>query len=170
MWSTIVQMIERWLREKPRADVVVATVALREAMIACQDAYTRDKAQKERLGGANTEISAWEWQLSVTELGNTLSRINLTLGIFAPEVSRAIERYLDAEGGLPPRLALQNALDRMASAVGGSSDIAVEEIDIGVEFQQALTALDEFIRKEFKIEEVHDAASRFGRSRWFFRY
>ena len=62
----------------------------------------------------------------------------------------------------PLEAGAQGTLGEAASALGQPMEIDIRRVEMNAHFQQALSDLDEFIRKNFKPEEVQAAQS----SRW----
>lgn len=128
LWSTLIEVVERYWKEKPRKDTLEALISLRAEMIACQhwyDSYTALKKQGDvdELVHAQFEEAkktglrlpphpGVEWIRSLTEIGDALVKLDSVLKIFSAEAHERIERYrcvesleAGAEGmlGIPQR-------------------------------------------------------------------
>lgn len=161
MWSTLVGLIERWWREKPRLDLVRAVVQLRNAMKECQrwyDAYVTAKQQgdPEDISYPNPRV---EWTRSLTYIGKAIVELDSVLAIFDAKAHEAIQSYVYMES---LEAGAQGTLGEAAKALGQSMQIDIKRVEMDAHFQKALSDLDEFIRKNFKPEEVQAAQS----SRW----
>lgn len=99
MWSTLVGLIERWWREKPRLDLVRAVVRLRNAMRKCQkwyDAYVaaKQKGDPDDIPYPNPRV---EWTRSLTYIGEAIVELDSVLAIFDAKAHRAIQSYVHME-------------------------------------------------------------------------
>jgi len=48
LWSTVIGLIERYWKDKPRKDVIASLVELRENMMVCQRSYEECKAMRKQ--------------------------------------------------------------------------------------------------------------------------
>jgi hypothetical protein len=161
MWSTLVGLIERWWREKPRLDVVRTVVQLRDAMIECQAWYER-YADALKAGDLETLYPhpRDEWLACVTRLNDSMRELNTALSIFSPSAYEALTNYAQLE--MSRFTADTEALEIVASDLQQPLDLDIEHVVLGASFAAALEQLREFIAKNFKVEEIHAVA----RSRW----
>jgi hypothetical protein len=158
MWTTLLGLIERWWREKPRLDVVRAVVHLRDAMQACESNY---EAYFEAIEADGTDKSAKVeslervWSESVDSLAFRVVALGTVLEIFGPNMHRQILEYsgyeTDARSGAP--------LYAVACEMHAAPEIDIARVVLTDKYKAALAELDAFIRANFKPEEVHAAKS-----------
>ena len=112
IWDTIIGVVERTWRDKPRKDVVNALVELRAAMVECQRAYEsyqdicrrgpyrkwlRRSRNIFRDVGTVFEDPKLTWIGSVIKLSDLTAEINEVLQIFSPEVHSEVVRMAETE-------------------------------------------------------------------------
>ena len=154
MWGTLLGLIERWWREKPRLDIVRAVVHLRDSMLNCQNRYEKFmKASSARTPkhAANIAKLRDEWYLAVEGLVVSLAEIDTVLTIFEPEMRKKVRLYLHDESD---SVDVQRALDNYAARLGDASEIDIPRDYVDPAFHRTLNDLDAFIKTNFKIEEV----------------
>ena len=159
MWTTLLGLIERWWREKPRLDLVRAIVQLRDSMQECQRCY-RDftAAKKSRTRAARDELP-WikmRWRQSIARLSYSVGDLDDVLSIFDTATHRAVFAYTSDEAELDE---YEDSLLQLAAQLGQPLEIDVRNLNIEVGFDEALKSLDAFIRSMVKPEEI-DAHSR----------
>lgn len=157
MWNIIVDLLEKWWKEKPRKDVMRAVVHLRDTMRNCQAEYKRFKAIP--LTGNVNDSPLWrnshkEWVRSLTDLGLAIIDIDDVLTIFSPDAGRLIRTYFDEDYFLA---FIDGTLGTAAADLNAPLHIDVNNDVMDQHFFDALEQLDTFIRANFKIEEVHAA-------------
>jgi hypothetical protein len=159
MWSTLIGLIERWWREKPRLDVVRAVVNLRDSMIECQSWYSR---YLNALKAGDLDILSphprVEWTRSLARLTVRVVELDTVLSIFTPEAHEAITSYLDAESLEAGALGLEVAAKELREPL----DLDIRKVTMNASFDEALVHLREFIAKNFKPDEVFAVSQ----SRW----
>lgn len=158
MWSTLIGLIERWWREKPRLDVVRSIVRLRDAMQACEksyEAYRDAKAGSAKGDAAELRALRVVWDRNVQSLTSQVAVLGRMLEIFSPELYREILEY---SGDEADTLA-DDALYKMASEMKEEPEIDITRVVLTDNYRKALTELDHFIRENFKPEEVHAVIS-----------
>jgi len=169
MWSLLVGLLERWWREKPRLDVVRTVVRLRNSMTRCHQNYvTYDSLRRQGVTG-DTERAQAEWVSSVDNLARILEELDVTFEIFSPEAHQALIYYRLSETGAVnawSRLAvvesdLVGKTDENSGAFLEAANIHSEG-GVGSDFLAAKAALDAFIAKQFKPDEVFAVQN----SRW----
>ena len=153
MWSTLVSLIERWWREKPRLDLVRSVVHLRDSMKLCQERYEACMEAKaagtlENRCEPHPELA---WTHSLAILGCAVIELDQVLEIFDVRVHQSIRDYQRSESVV---IAAQGVLGGAAQALNKPLEIDIHRVEISSSFNQALGDLDEFIRKNFKPEEI----------------
>lgn len=158
MWSTLVGLIERWWREKPRLDVVRSVVCLRDAMEACEKSYEDYRTAKV----SKTQDKATDffdrrrvWERNVQSLTAQVVALGKVLQIFSPELYREI---MDYSGDEADTLA-EDALYKVADEMKEEPEIDITHVVLTDNYRKALAELDAFIRENFKPEEVHAVVS-----------
>jgi hypothetical protein len=181
MWSTLIEILDKRLRDRPHKKLLRDILQLRDAMTNCQHCYETYKR-------VETEKSHIEWSNSVEYMVTTLLRVDPVLGIFNSDACNRIWSYLGDECGLLSEeeaitiigfLAcdLEEAAGR--NAEGGDALVeahrkeplgmwragrlfemgsASREYVVG-DFKEALAHLDQFIRSHFSPAEIHKAAT-----------
>lgn len=159
MWTTLIGLIERWWREKPRLDVVRAVVHLRDAMIECQNWYSQYLAAL-KAGDLETLYPhpGVEWTRSLTTLNKRVAELDTVLSIFSPEAHKAIRAYIGAESLEVGAMGLELAAKELKQPL----DLDIRNVAMSASFSEALDQLREFIAKNFKADEIFAASS----SRW----
>ena len=163
MWSTLVELIERWWREKPRLDVVRSVVCLRDAMEACNTSYKayRDATSRgAKDGAAELQRLRAEWGVNVEVLTEQVIDLGTVLQIFSPKLHmEVIDYHGDERVGFD---LADDALYMVASEMRQAPEIDIARVELTDKYQTALAELDAFIRSNFKLEAVHAVTS----SRW----
>ncbi len=159
MWSTLIGLIERWWREKPRLDVVRAVVHLRDTMIKCQNWYSQylDALKAGDLETLSPDPRV-EWTRSLSQLNERVVELDVVLSIFSPEAHKAIRAYMGAEDLVMGAMGLEVAAEELHQPL----DLDIRNVSMSATFSEALNQLREFIAKNFKAEEIFAASV----SRW----
>jgi hypothetical protein len=157
MWGTLVGLIERWWREKPRSDVVRAVVHLRDSMIECQSWYEQYLVALD-VGDLDTldHDPRFEWIRSLTTLTKKVVELDVVLSIFSQEAHQAIAGYLDFENlefGV-------EGLEVAAQYLEQPLQLDIKNKTMDETFTTALNELSVFIAKNFKADEIFAASSR----------
>jgi hypothetical protein len=153
MWTTLIGLIERWWREKPRLDIVRAVVQLRDAMEACEssyEAYRKAKLKGSKLRKSELQELRAVWDRNVRTLTVQVVALDTVLQIFGPNLHREI---MDYSGDETDTLA-DDALYTMAKEMKQEPEIDVNRVVLTDKYRSALSELDAFIRANFKPEEV----------------
>jgi hypothetical protein len=157
MWSTLLGLIERWWREKPRLDIVRAVVRLRDAMQKCETSYEAYRAA----GLSRKQPKPHElpplrlaWEQNVGLLSEQVVELGKVLEIFSPELYRQITDY---SGDEVDTLAA-DALYKVAQSMEQPPELDIAMIEVTDNYRTVLKELDAFIRTNFKPEEVHAVA------------
>jgi hypothetical protein len=161
VWTTLIGLIERWWREKPRADLVRALVGLQKSMQECQNWYEKywelKRSDPRKLDGYPSP--GVEWVRSLTHVGRAIVELDSVLKIFDSKTHETIERWLNAE---MLEATVTGTVGGAAKALGQPTGIDIKRVEMDEHFHQALEQLNEFIRTNFEAAEVHAAiASRF---------
>jgi hypothetical protein len=154
MITTVIGMIERWWREKPRLDVVRSVVQLRDAMHECEEAYGSFVASKK---AADRQRSKMLWNDAFIRLTDAASGLSAVFEVFSPKTVEAIGIYMAVEQDH-----LEKEFIDAKRELEDEFGIHLSQVKLSPEFTEAMDALDEFIKANFKVEEVHAArTSRF---------
>ena len=154
MWSTLIGLIERWWREKPRLDVVRAVVRLRDAMEGGESSYEAYRAaSSSKVEGKTVDLYGLRrvWERNVNLLSAQVVELGKVLHIFSPELYREV---MDYSGDEVDTLA-DDALYKVAKEMDQCPEIDITKIVLTDNYRSALSQLDAFIRENFKPEEVH---------------
>ncbi len=162
MWSTLIGLIERWRRERPRRDVISGVVYSTDSMIDCQISYS---VYREALKAGDLDTRSpdprVEWIRSVGELSCQVTKLGAILPIFSPEAYEAVSDFLRAEGIATGTIALEYASEELlefASAELQPLDLDIENVSLSTAFSDALNRLREFMVNNFKPEEISAAS------------
>jgi hypothetical protein len=173
VWDTLIGLAATALKEHPRKKVLLGLMELRDSMIACQKTFDDyqavlkegdyDSVMEKRNNlprPTGIEIAFLydpreSWGQTVANLAVVLSEVDDILTIFSPETGKHVRYYGILEGGYDsPADATSDPMD-VLNAVGAGIDL--REISLSSQFEVALRELDEFIRQNFKVEEVFAA-------------
>jgi len=173
LWSTVIGLVERYWKDKPRKDVIASLVTLRANMISCQHWYKEyaelrkrgdvdeiwwreyQKANKAGLSiGGNPKV---EWTRSLVDLGEALVRVDSVLQIFSPEAREEIRKYESVESLEVGALGM---LLPAAKDLGQSPGFDLDDGTLEPTFKAAVQKLDLLIKENFKPEEVFAAQPR----------
>lgn len=154
MFLALMGLIERWWKDKPRADMIRAIVQLRRAMLGCEETYESLMAAKKVGGAAGVEDLSEAWESRVASLARAIGAIESTVQIFAPELSEELARYLNGERAA---MDVEGAMKSIAKGLGEEADVSLEATAHELTNPQALAQLDRFIKENFKIDEIHAA-------------
>jgi hypothetical protein len=150
MWSTIIQILEKAWKEKPRRDLARGFVTLRCRMTDCQRRYEKYSSN------INSDILREEWYLSISLLAVALGEMHVVLNIFAPASWRSLydflcqEKALEYEDRFGPAI-----LVKMGEDLGGSPGFDLSLRSMEPEFLAALQHLDAFLKENFKPDELY---------------
>lgn len=156
-------MVERSWREKPRKELLRALVTLRTEMVLCQVHYERyvslrEQGDLDEPGTAPTSAlkphRGWplqprnNWILSLCNVRDELVKLDSVLAIFSPQTIKELKSY-----GIVENLVLSDeaALRPLSQNLG--FDLKTNAID--PTFKSALQELDQFIKDNFKPEELY---------------
>src|SRR2546428_8950358 len=126
MWNTLIVLIERWWREKPRIDIVRAAVGLRNSMVACQQIYLT------RRESPCSENFDQQWIDAVNDLTRRLQKLDDVLAIFSPTTQMAIMKYRQLEGR---QSADDTRLQLAANDLGQPLGIDVINLTLSINFE-----------------------------------
>lgn len=152
MWPKIIDLIINWLKTKPRSDLMIQVMTLREAMHDCHETYLRFSNAKAQGDQAVIDQSYREWRGAFGMLDTAVAEVDDVLHIFGKEARRKVQMYLlseskpCAEDGYAVSAAMVQLLreePRDPQATTGNA-----------EFADALHKLDEFISGNFEPEEI----------------
>jgi hypothetical protein len=172
VWDTFIGLAATALKERPRQQVLLGLLELREAMIACQRTYNDYQAVLKE-GDYDTVMEKRgnlprpdgikyaflynprdSWRETVEYLAVVLTEVDDILNIFSPETGKHVRYYgrTEAMSGWDDRDdATTDPMDTLNAADAG---IDLNEVTLSSQFEIALGKLDEFIRQNFKLEEV----------------
>jgi hypothetical protein len=163
MWSALVKLVElldkKWSESRqPRRRLAKAIAVLYSSLSACHEAYLAHRADPE-LGHFR------RWAAALDSLVVTLASVEVTLNVFAPEVRDELVRYIDSEqrasGAYNPDRLLELSLGEIRYAVGDqvspwqTETIQQGDMDDDEDFALAVKMLGDFIRANFKLEEIY---------------
>ena len=160
MWPTLVGLIERWWREKPRLDVVRSVVRLRDAMQNCHRSYQeycRAKTSTSENSHSRLRSLRWEWGRNVQALVDEVVALGTVLEIFSPELYQELSDYSYDEAWTlndDPLDIVPNELRQEPEI-----EIDIDRVMMTEQFRDTLARLDTFIRVNFKPEEVYTVRS-----------
>jgi hypothetical protein len=167
MWSTLVELIERWWRDKPRLDVVRSVICLRDAMEACRTSYAvyrtvetngcMYRGPEPQSREAELQRLRAQWGNNVEFLTRQVLELGTVLEIFSPSLHRELETYRSDERS---SFLGEEVLNKMALELRQAPEIGIAQVEIPDKYQTALAELDAFIRENFKMEEIHAVQSR----------
>jgi len=157
MWSKLVDILLDRYRALPRKELVASMVKLRDAMRLCHEKWHTFKAvvvarghnRAEPLSNSLVDAARKDWQAAAFSLTRILRQVATVLSIYAPEASRLVRFYLITESMIPTEEDMARIVEysmRETDSTGAS------------DYDAAMSALDAFIAKTFKPEEIHDAA------------
>lgn len=147
MWSTIVEILERAWRERPRKELIRGLLDLRDAMLRCQESYTGFRS-----GVSDRAQARILWVRSVQQLAFAVREIDQVLTIFSPKARQHIKLYMSDEMS-----EAQSSSVLAVAAMDLGSTAWKASNDLGEAFCSALAGLDTFVRENFKPEEIHSA-------------
>jgi len=108
------------------------------------------------------------WAAALDSLVVTLASVEVTLNIFAPEVRDELTRYINSErraaGAFTPEILLENGIGEIRYAVGDQvapwspESLQLNDLDDDEDFAHAVKKLGDFIRSNFKLEEIYGEA------------
>lgn len=171
IWDTLIGLAATALKERPRHEVLEQLLKLRDAMVACQKTYDDYQAVLKE-GDYNTVMEKRGnlprpagidfailydprelWVQAVENLAAALSNVDHILMIFSPETGEQIKYY-----GITEAISAEehgsNCMDVLNFA---GTEIDLKKVSLSAKFELALRKLDEFIRQNFKPEEVFTA-------------
>jgi len=171
VWDTLIGLAATALKEHPRREILEALLELRSKMVACQKTYADyqevckegdyETVMKKRgnlprpegIAGAFLYEPREEWEQIVRELAMMLHRIDPTLTILSPDASNVVQDYFRSEASVTlwPKMFYETMLNSLGAEVD-SGEAAPD-----VQCKPAVDKLDEFIRQNFKPEEVFSA-------------
>jgi hypothetical protein len=153
MWSTLIGLIERSWKEKPRRDVLLVAVLLHDSMNKCQHRYKRYKAVPNvgLLSPLRSSLER-EWMRSLVELRERISRLDYVLSIFSPEAHEAICRYRRKESSQEADAVRE--LEATAQVLGQSPQLDIQNKTMDDAYSDALKQLKVFIADNFSVQEV----------------
>jgi hypothetical protein len=177
VWDTLIGVAAAALKEHPRKEVLMGLLELRDAMIACQKTYDDyqdilkqgdyDRVMEQRRNlprPAGMEFALLydpreSWGQTVAGLAEVLTNFGDILTIFSPEAAKHVRYYGTIEAMNPdhPPAGTSDPMD-VLNAVGAG--IGLAEVSLSSQFEVALSKLDEFIRQNFKPEEVFAAQKK----------
>ena len=152
MWPKIIDLIIAWLKSRPRTELTQQILELRDAMRHCHHAYVQFSEAKETRDQAAIDMRYQEWRGAFGVLDTAVANVDEVLHIFGKDAREQVNSYLISEQEPCPEdgravsagiVELLNEMPENPRATTGT-----------VEFEDALTTLDEFIRNTFKPEEV----------------
>lgn len=94
MWPKLIELIIKWWQARPRKDLILDMIALRDEMSACQNWYDVMKGKSSYSGTASPRV---EWKRSLGHIGQILERIDKVLLIYSPEARESMRRWLHTE-------------------------------------------------------------------------
>jgi len=176
IWDTLIGLAATALHDKPRRDVLLAVLNLRERMVACQKTYDDYQTvlkeddydvimERRRELPAPTEHSTlivydprdW-WESSVSLLAEAFCEADPILNIFSPNTSHHVLGYFTGEVYSAKGPSTANAY-KVLERAGADIDLTRDDA-LGSKFRTAVRELDSFIRENFKPEEVFAARKR----------
>lgn len=173
MWKTLIEVIERYWKEKPRKELLSSLVTLRKCMYECQSYYelyevefARQKEnnfyiREDKSIESQLERTYKDWIKSLVHLGEAVYRVDDVLAIFSPEARTSVKKYFLSED--PTWAAIPYSMDFMENAareLGQPTGIetGLDKSKLEPTFKEAIQRLDRFIKDNFKPEEVHGTA------------
>lgn len=161
MWTTVIGLIERWWREKPRRDVVQSVVQLRDAMVDCQSAHERHtRSGSPGSSDVDRKDSFDDWTKAVDHLANSLEELDTVLAVFSPTAHDALHIYFQLERQRGYHLDDARRLEAVAADLGEPLGIDLDHATISHNFREALDALQQFIATNFKPEEIYEVTNK----------
>ncbi len=163
MWSALVKLIELLEKkvsesQQPRRRLAKAITALYSTLNTCHESYLAYRADSSRK-------SMKRWAAAIDSLVVTVASTHTTLDIFAPEVQAELERYMHSElrasGLFNPDSLIELGLGQISYAVGDQVDptltkpLQTNALDDDEDFACAMKKLGDFIRTNFKMEEIY---------------
>jgi hypothetical protein len=184
VWDSLIGLAATALKERPRRDVLGGLLELRAAMIACQKSYqdyreTLSEGDYDSVMEKRSKLTPpadatllnqprESWGQTVANLAAVLTEVDSILTIFSPETAQRVRYYhiLEARDPDPP-WRTRDPMDTLRAVDAG---IDLQQVSISSQFESALGKLDEFIRQNFKPEEVFAAQKRINLYPYPFRF
>ncbi len=126
-------------------------------MIECQSRYEKYLILKDSGCSEILETTKKEWKSAIADLGVALLEVHKVLSIFSPKALREIEAYCGVESFL-----LHTGVTTVKVANKEFGNLLDEGFDTETmkmvpNFSFTIDCLNDFIRKNFKPEEIHTA-------------
>jgi hypothetical protein len=128
-------------------------------MMACQSQYEECRRAQESGRVQSVRQEYVEWIRSLATLGEAIAELDDVIAIFDPNTRETIVRYICREN---IESAAHGFLEGASTALGQPMEVDIEGVELSSQFTTALERLNEFIRTNFKAEEIHAAL----KSRW----
>lgn len=167
IWETLINLAATAIKEHPRQEVLVRLIELRNSMHACQKIYDDYQAIM-NAGDYDQEIerrsklplpSGVEFASVYDPRGcwprvvdSALATTGDVLAIFSPDADQSVRVYSFIEA-----MAVDKALDCSPSKTMNAlqTEIDIPHMSLPAQFTLAVGKLDEFLRQNFKPEEVY---------------
>jgi len=152
MWPKIIELIISWLKSKPRSDLTIQVLRLRDAMKDCHSSYECFAAAK--VQGEQSEIDQRyrQWRAAFGVLDTAVADVDEVLHIFGKDARDQVNMYLISESApcAEDGYAVSAAIVELLNEPPENPQATTGK----VEFSAALETLDRFISANFKPEEV----------------
>jgi hypothetical protein len=133
-------------------------LSLRDAMKACDEAYTRYAGARDSRNEKATARAYNEWRMNFGALDLAVAQVDEVLEIFGPDARSTVAIFLASEAEPAPEDGLSVATAAVQSGEGVPSDLQGTTAEI--DFPQAQAALDAFIAKVYKPSDIAAARAR----------
>jgi hypothetical protein len=183
IWDTLIGLAATALREKPRQDVILALLNLRESMVVCQKTYDDYQKmvkdgdydllmdQRREMVAPPEAVRMYDprdcWQECLPRLAEAMCDADPILTIFGPDADAHLHFYVATEAQFD--MTASSSIDDVFRQAGAGIELTRADA-LGLKFRIALTKLDSFVRENFKPEEVFAARKRIKVWPWPFEF